>query len=83
MRKDKGVATSGTGTGDDAIRTDADLLHGLAVRPGSRPDRPARVVGPDLRRQATLELPVVPFLQVGVDDGDGTEPGEGGGFAGS
>src|SRR6185295_184540 len=48
--EDEDVAVDGAEALDQTVGAPGDVLDGLAVRPRAVPDRPARVVLPDLRR---------------------------------
>ena len=71
------------GAGEDAVGPDADLVDGLAVRPRTGPDRPARVVRADVIGHAPFKVAVVPFTQVVIQLHDGAEARDPSGHCGT
>ena len=64
-----------------AVGTPPDVVDGLAPAPRPGPDTPVRDLGADVRGRPSLELAVVPFTQVRIDDGV-REAGQAGGLGG-
>jgi len=74
--EDEDGAFDSTDPLDDAIRSRAQFLEGLAAGESVAEDLPIRAFGLDLRARESLVFPVVPFHEVRVDFGSLSEAGE-------